>query len=270
VVTLHDLGLVTHPAYFGAAYPSLFKAHLRDLVRRRATVISVSRYTADQLRARVPGAQRLDVHVIAEGVAAVFLEPPDESAARERLARFELERPYFLCAGSVNPRKNLLKMLDAYESLVDVLPHDLVIAGAPGWDDERIWARLRRARAAGRVRFAGFVDDPELAALYRLADGLLFVSLFEGFGLPAAEAMSCGCPVIASNVTSLPEVVGDAGLLIDPTDTPALANALRRVGLDSSLRAEMAARGRERARRFRWSEAARATHALYRDVLERA
>ena len=102
----------------------------------------------------------------------------------------------------------------------------------------------------------------------RLADALLFVSLFEGFGLPAAEAMSCGCPVIAANVTSLPEVVGDAGLLVDPTDTSAIADAMHRVGEDPARRADLAERGRIRADRFRWSEAARSTRELYREVLQ--
>jgi glycosyltransferase involved in cell wall biosynthesis len=206
----------------------------------------------------------VEVDVIHEGVSETFLNPPAPALVEQMRAR--IGRPFFLTAGSFNPRKNLLRVCRAFAGLLERIPHSLVLVGSRGWDDEAVWEELGSPQLRGRVHPLGFVDDRELCALYAAADGLIFASLFEGFGLPAAEAMGAGCPVIAANATSLPEVVGKAGILVDPLDTAAIAAAMSRLAKEAGLRAELAAKGRERARMFSWSTACEGTTAVYREL----
>jgi glycosyltransferase involved in cell wall biosynthesis len=239
---------------------------MQDILARKMPLICVSRYAADEFRRAVGLGGKIEV--VHEGVADVFLQPPDPTLV-QRL-RERIGGPFFLTAGSFNPRKNLLRVCQAFASKLDELPHRLVLVGASGWDDGPIWQELGSERLRGRVHPLGFVDDRELAALYAAADGLIFASLFEGFGLPAVEAMGAGCPVVAARTTSLPEVVGDAGILVDPLDTGAIAAAMVRLANDGVLRAELAAKGRERARAFSWQKAREATCGVYRELAAKA
>ena len=266
VVTIHDIGLITHPHFFSPQYRWLFRGHMRDLLQRNARIIAVSRHTAEEFRRAFGSGLRVDV--VHEGVADVFLEPPEAVLVEQMRAR--IGAPFFLSAGSFNPRKNLLRVCRAFAAIADRVPHSLVLVGARGWDDDEVWAELDTPALRGRVHTLGFVADRELCALYAAADALVFASLFEGFGLPAVEAMGAGCPVIASNTTSLPEVVGDAGLLVDPVDTQAISSAMCRLASDAPLRADLSARGRERARQFSWARARDATCAVYRELARSA
>ncbi|MHB8619731.1 MAG: glycosyltransferase family 4 protein, partial [Chloroflexota bacterium] len=181
----------------------------------------------------------------------------DRQAAEQLLAGVDVPRPFILTVGTLEPRKNLARLLDAFSSLD--LPHHLVAAGARGWLYEDLEARLRRAGVVVLDR----VSDDQLVALYNLADLFVYPSLYEGFGLPPLEAMSCGTPVAASNRSSLPEVVGQAGLLFDPEDTAAIATALARLVGDHALRAELAEAGRLQAARFSWPDSAGRLKAVY-------
>jgi len=172
--------------------------------------------------------------------------------------------PYLLTVGTLQPRKNVEGVVQAFEALArDGAPHQLVVAGARGWRDEALAAKLRRSPAAARVRATGHVDDATLVALYRGAAAFVFPSRGEGFGLPPLEAMACGAPVVCSDRTSLPEVVGDAALLVDPDDAAAVAAALREA-LEPARADELRARGFARAAQFTWERCAEATVAAYR------
>ena len=143
------------------------------------------------------------------------------------------------------------------------MPHHLVIAGGKGWLWEGIFSAAEASGAAGQIRFLGYVPEEDLPALYSLADLFAFPTLYEGFGLPALEAMACGTAVVSSNVSSLPEVVGEAGMLVDPDDTEALAGAMAKVLGDEGLRWDLEQRGREQARKFSWRKSAEKLLALY-------
>ena len=268
VVTIHDIGLLTAPEYFSHSYPFLFRGHMRDLKNRQATVVCDSAYTADEFRTRVSDA--LDTHVVYLAPAQEFLvEPSEEDRTRIRTAH-QIDRPFFLSVGSVEPRKNLVRLIEAFGELLDVIPHELLLVGNPGWDDDAVFQTLRSEKWHGRARFLGPVSDEDLNVLYRLADGFSFASLFEGFGLPALEAMQCGCAVISSNTTSLPEVVGDGGILIDPTSTEDLSRALRKIATDAPFRHDLGARARARADSFSWRRTAEETLHVYEETLARA
>lgn len=182
------------------------------------------------------------------------------------LHRQGLVRPYVLAVGNLEPRKNLPGLLRAFARLAPEVPHDLVLVGAEGWLTGEIHATLDELRLGGRVRMTGFVEDADLPAWYGAADLFVYPSLYEGFGLPVLEAMACGAPVVTSNVSSLPEVAGDAALLVDPSDVDSIAEEMRRGLTDAALALDLRRRGQLRAADFTWDRTAEQTVAVYREV----
>jgi glycosyltransferase involved in cell wall biosynthesis len=194
--------------------------------------------------------------------------PLDPEAIRPALARYRVEPPYILYVGSLESRKNLPRLLEAYARLRELLPAwTLVIVGARKWKFTPIFETVRRLALEPHVHFTGFVEEADLPALYNGADLFAFPSLYEGFGLPVLEAMACGTPVVTSNTSSLPEVAGDAALLVDPTDVEAIAAAMARVLTDPALAQEMRGKGLAQASQFTWERTARETLAVYETVL---
>jgi glycosyltransferase involved in cell wall biosynthesis len=242
------------------------QATLPLAVRRARRLVAISQATADDLVARFPAAgPRTDVVLLAadERYAAAGDGPaPDAGFLRGA----GIDGPYVLGVGTLEPRKNLPRLIEAFASLPQDLRagRRLVLVGASGWDTDATTAAI--ARHGDVVRALGHVAEEDLPALYRGADVVACPSLYEGFGLPVLEAMAAGAPVLTSDRSSLPEVAGDAAVLVDPTDTAAIAAGLRRLLGDRALRERLAGLGRERARAFSWTRCARETLA----VLERA
>jgi glycosyltransferase involved in cell wall biosynthesis len=250
---IHDLSFRAHPEY----YPPAIAAYMRLLtglaIRRADIVVALSQFTREELARYYPSCTD-KVAVVYPGVRPEFVPDGDPAVDDAVLAGLHVQRPYLLAVGNIHPRKNLARLLAAWERLRD--------GGAPvpvmAWVGLDRWASgdlLSRARAAG-VKLLGFVDAAHLPALYRRAEALAYPSLYEGFGLPPLEAMACGTPVLAANTTSLPEAVGNAAVTADPTDVSALADGLARVLFDGSLRQELIAKGFVQAAQFRWEQAA--------------
>ena len=258
LLTVHDLSFLHCPEAF---VPAL-RRYLERVVPR--SIACADRVLADSAHTRSDivsflGVPPDKVEVLYSGVNARF-RPEGEPRERERLqARYGIGyQPYVLSVGTLQPRKNYLRLIRAFANLKPGTPKpepQLVIAGGRGWLYEDILSEA--ARHGDRVRILGFVDEGDLPALYRNAALFTLPSLYEGFGLPVLEAMACGVPVVCSNASSLPEVAGEAGLLVDPLDADGLTGAMRRVLEDSGLRREMIARGVAQAARFTWERAAR-------------
>ena len=265
VLTIHDLTLLLFPEWHPADRLALMAPALEPAVRRADHVITPSQATRNDVLKLLP-VDPERVSVVPEGVAPTFAPMPAADVAA-RLAPLGLRGgDYLLFLGTIEPRKNLLRLLEAVELAAPQIG-PLVVAGGRGWNDARIRAALARLAGAGRVRGLGYVPDDVKPALLAGARAFVYPSLYEGFGLPPLEAMACGTPVLTSSVASLPEVVGDAALLVDPEDVPALATALARIWREDPLRAELRARGLARARRFSWERTARLTLDVYRTVL---
>jgi glycosyltransferase involved in cell wall biosynthesis len=184
-----------------------------------------------------------------------------------------LPERFVLFLGTIEPRKNVARLIDAFGILVDSDPHGvpdlhLVIAGGRGWLYDHVLAQLERSNHRGRVHLVGYVPEEEKPWWYNAATIFCYPSLYEGFGLPPLEAMACGVPVIVSNASALPEVVGDAGITVPPNDTAALSEALRQLLADPELRLTLGDRGQARAKRFSWARAASQTAAVYYRALE--
>jgi glycosyltransferase involved in cell wall biosynthesis len=235
-------------------------------IERADAVIAVSDFTRREIEDVYPSA-RGKVHVVHHGVRPAVQPPADDAPAELP----PLPERFVLAVGTIEPRKNLGALLDAMRivrsdaKLSDVA---LVVVGGPGWLSDRLEQRLALEQTNGRVLRLGYVSDAALGALYRTAAAFAFPTLYEGFGLPALEAMAAGLPVVCSNVASLPEVVGDAALRVDEPLAEPLAGALRRVLSDDALAADLRRRGLERAAAFTWDQAARQTLDVYRRAAE--
>ena len=266
VLTVHDLIFEHLPqhhkllnrAYLGAAMP-LF-------CRRASAIIAVSEATKRDLVA-LYGLQPGRITVIPEAADPRFRPQPAEAVERVR-NRYGLPPRYVLAVGTIEPRKNLSRLVDACGPLMDEgLLDGLVLVGSLGWLYEGFLRHVEASPWRERVIRPGYVPDEDLPAVYAGAVAAAQPSLYEGFGLPVLEAMASGCPVCASDASSLPEVGGDAALYFDPNDTEAMTAALRALAADVDLRADMARRGIERAARYSWERTARETLALYERVI---
>lgn len=261
VVTLYDTAGFDHPEWMTRENAMHQRLVLAPVLRRATRVITSSAFGRDRITERI-GIPRERIDVVPLGVDAVFTPG---HADTETLRRLGAERPYVLAVGTLQPRKNLEAALDAFERMDTDLR--LVIAGSRGWSDDDLVRRVRASKAADRIVLTGRVGDEELADLYRGAECLVFPSRYEGFGLPPLEAMACGTPVVAAHAASLPEVLGDAALLVDPDDPAALAAAVSEA---IARRDELVQRGRAHAARFTWARAADAVVATYDAALAMA
>lgn len=269
VATIHDLAYARIPDCAEPKNAAFLNAEVpRTLARIRMALVD-SEFTKREL-AEVYGYPAERVRVTHLGVDGRFSRrPPDEIEAARR--RHGLPQEFILCVATIEPRKNLGTLLEAYRLLREgggeVPP--LVLVGGDGWrnETERIERTIAAPDLAGAVRRIRYLGHDELPAVYSAARLFVFPALYEGFGLPPLEAMACGTPVICSDRTSLPEVVGDAGILLDPLDTRALASAMERVFTDAALRDRMSRAGLERAKLFPWRRTAEETLAAYRELL---
>jgi glycosyltransferase involved in cell wall biosynthesis len=260
VVTVHDLAFRLFPSMYPPAWRMLFRAGTRRAVRRADAIIADSRTTATDL-VRLTRADPRRVHVVP--LAASLPSAGDDP--EPILRRLKVPRPYVLYSGTLEPRKNLVRLVRAYRRLALRLPHALVLAGPVGWRSQRLHTELA-VHGPGRVVLTGPLGPADLDAVYRGAVALCYPSLYEGFGLPIVEAMGRGIPTITSTVSSMPEVAGQAAVLVDPRSTREIAAALERVLTDSEEAQRLAALGRERARLFTWERTARMTLDVYEAV----
>lgn len=268
VVTIHDCIHLMFPQYLPNRFAWLYaRAFLWSAAHRSARVLTVSEASKrDILRFYDIPPEKIEV--IPNAIDDRFgIPPPEEEIVRVR-ERYQLQRPFILYVGNIKPHKNLDRLIEAFALLRgEGFEHlSLLIIG----DEISRYPRLRRTvqrhKLQKHVRFLGFVPDQTLAVLYRLASVFVFPSLYEGFGLPPLEAMASGTPVVTSNVSSLPEVVGDAAVLIDPYDPAAIAGGVREVLTDPDLRAALVAKGLARARAFSWEQSVRRIREIYGQV----
>lgn len=267
VATIHDLTPMRFP-HWHTPYQRLVAKYLPKSVERSDLLIADSRSTADDLISylQVPASK---IRVVPLAAAAHFYEPPSAEALLAVRGNYGLTGSYFLFVGTLEPRKNLGTLLLAYQKLPAEVQklHPLVLVGSRGWEDERL---LTTIDALPNVKWLGRVPDAELPALMAGALAFVYPSYFEGFGLPVLEAMAAGCPVVTSNVSSLPEVTGTgaeaAALLVHPDDVAGLTAAMHHLASDEDLRADLKSRGLARARLFSWEQAAEQTLAVYREL----
>lgn len=271
VVTILDLSFLRFPQSFNEVNRWYLDLFTRLSVRRARRIIAISASTRDDL-VKLLGVPPSKVDVVHLGVEEIFR--PIDSRARLEAFRHQrgLPEQFIFFLGTLEPRKNALRLVEAYASLKrrGALPHKLVLGGAKGWLYGQVFARVEEMGLKDDVIFPGYILLEELPLWYNCATVMVYPSLYEGFGLPPLEAMACGTPVIVSGCSALPEVVGEAGLLVDPLDVASLSEAIARVLGNGSLRQELSSKGIARARQFSWRETAQRTQRVYHDSCERA
>jgi glycosyltransferase involved in cell wall biosynthesis len=263
VLTVHDLIFERYPQHHTWRNMLYLRAAMPRYVAAATAIIAVSQQTKADL-VELYGAPAEKIHVVYEGIDAAFAPAPAAEMARVR-TRYSPERPYLLMVGTLEPRKNHAAALHALARLkAHGFPHRRLVVGGQGWRFAPIQRLVADLGLAGDVAFTGYVPLADLPPLYTGADCVLLPSLYEGFGFPVLEAMACAAPVVCSNASSLPEVAGDAALLVPPTDAQALADAVALILTQPALAAALRQRGLQQAARFRWETCAAQTVAVYR------
>ena len=263
VVTVHDLAFDRYPGLFPRAWRAMYRLGLRAAVRRADAIVTPSRTTAEDVLSRTkvdPG----KLHVVPEAAAL----PSSDVDVGETLSRLKVRPPYVLFVGTIEPRKNLVRLVRAYRRVAATgVPHTMVLAGPLGWHHESLMRELA-LEGPGEIVMTGALAPGELDAVYRAAEAFVYPSVYEGFGLPVLEAMSRGVPVVASATSSLPEVTGDAALGVNPRSVREIAAAITSLVGDVALAERLAEAGRRQAERFSWDETARMTLEVYERALD--
>lgn len=268
IVTIHDCIHLMFPEYLPGRLAHVYaQVSFWIAANRSARVLTVSEASKrDILRFFPIPSEKVDV--IYNAIDDRFSEPPDPVQLDRVRERYQLHDRFLLYSGNVKPHKNVERVIDAFARLRSDGAADikLLITGSEISRYATIRRAVHRYNLHKHVRFLGFLTADTLAALYHLADAFVFPSLYEGFGLPPLEAMACGTPVLTSNVSSLPEVVGDAALLVDPRDPDAIAHGMHQILTDEPTRERLIARGRHRAASFSWETSVQRVLQIYREV----
>lgn len=268
VVTVYDLSFARYPQSFNTANRLYLNWAVQHSIRRADRIIAISESTKRDL-VTLFGAAPQNISVVYCGFDPAFSSPYDRAEIDALRARRHLPEHFILFVSTIEPRKNIVRLVRAFAHAKRAarLPHHLVLVGARGWKYAEVEAAIEQEEITNDVTLAGYVPQEELPCWYRAADLFVYPSLYEGFGLPPLEAMASGTPVVTSNASSLPEVVGDAALVVAPEDEAALADAIIRGVSDRALRDELKARGFAQANKFSWERSARETVEVYQAVL---
>jgi glycosyltransferase involved in cell wall biosynthesis len=269
VATIHDLSYEHFPELFTARERFFFKRTILHTARQAAAVLTGSEYSRQDI-AQTYHVPPEKVIVTPYGFNQAFQPVRDSIKIEAIKKKYQIEQAYLLTVGNLQPRKNLPRLIRAYTRLreqVDDFHHQLVIVGKKAWLFEPVLREARHSRYVTDIIFTDYVPEEDLPILYSGATVFVYPSLFEGFGLPVLEAMACGAPVITSNTSSLPEVVGDAGIMIDPHDEQALAVAIQRIVADARRRAHLSEQGLQQAQKFSWRRTAELTLRTYEAIV---
>ncbi|MBI5753955.1 glycosyltransferase family 4 protein [Candidatus Peregrinibacteria bacterium] len=256
VLTVHDLVAFLYPNTHNKKATIIEKVLLRHALRRAAHVCAVSENTRNDILQRFHyDPKKIDVISCAAGEE---FQPIQPEKLKDFIMKTNLPENFFLAVGTLEPRKNYLNLIKAFKEISDRFPeYYLVIVGKNGWDYEEIHAAVKENYLNKKVHFLGYLSNKSLVNLYSLARALVFPSFYEGFGMPPLEAMQCGCPVIASHTSSLPEVAGDAALLVSPESHRQIAEAMLKIIKDPALAIHLHEKGLQQAKKFSWEKSAK-------------
>ncbi|MFP4460265.1 MAG: glycosyltransferase family 4 protein [Candidatus Zixiibacteriota bacterium] len=262
IVTIHDMSAILFPKQHTFIH-RLSQKMLYPSANSANAIICVSSSTAADLIKLKPGLEN-KIHTIHSGIEKRF--SPDIRDDRIS-SKYNLPDKFILFLGTLEPRKNLNGLLRAFSKIRNKIPHRLVIAGGIGWKNSTIFDELDRLGIKNYVHFPGYIDDKDLPSLYRSASIFVYPSFYEGFGLPPLEAMACGIPTITSNISSMPEIAGEAAMQVDPHSADSLADAILQIAQNPELATNLAHKGIKKAQEFTWDKTAQKTVEIYKSLL---
>lgn len=265
MTAIHDLTYLRYPETMDGKNLRRIQKGIEYSIQRSSRILTISQFSKGELMELldIPG-ERISVVYTAPSL------PPGSADFEECVRKWGLKRPYLLYVGTIEPRKNLVRLLKAFDLLKsrEGIPHQLVLAGGRGWRDEEIMETAKAIRHSDDVIFTGYVSAEEKNTLYQNAEVFVFPSLYEGFGIPPLEAMMLGCPVVCANAASLPEAVGDAAELVDPLEVESIAGGILRMLSNQTHRTDLVERGRRHAAKFTWEESAEELTQICKEILE--
>lgn len=270
IVTIHDLCYHRYPQYFSTGSRWLKRLNTPRSIHRASAIITVSDFSRRELAELFPETVKKRIYVVNPGLKDSGSQPSDAVDERTVLARYGIQGSYVLYVGTLEPRKNITSLVRSMAALWNVgklTSTHLVLAGGKGWIYENIFQTIHELGVSDKVVHTGYVNESDLPIVYRHAQAFVYPSYYEGFGMPPLEAMAQGTPVITSDQASLPEAVGDAALLVPPSDEGQLSHAIERVCTETDLRMELIGRGNKRAAMFTWSKAAEKVLGIYEETL---
>lgn len=265
VITIHDLAYLDAPQFITPAYKTWQESQTRMWARKADGMVANSNYTKKRIIDAL-GVEESKIVVAAPGIGDEF-KPLGEKEHQRVRDGYGIKKPFILYLGTIDPRKNISLLINAFARLKDATGLNLVIAGKKGWMYEKLSAEVESLGLTSEVIFTGYVPDEDRPVLYSAAEIFVYPSFFEGFGIPVVEAQACGAPVITSNVSALPEAAGEAAILINPDSTEELKDALEKLLASAKLRGSLREKGFVNARKFRWDRSAKKVLSLF-DRLE--
>lgn len=266
LLTIYDLSYIYYPESYTFFNRLYYKLLLKHSINSANRIITISKAAKKEIMSEfnVPDKK---IEIIYPGFDDSFGQFNKDAAKEFIRKNYSIASPFFVFVGSLIPRKNLVRVIEAMNKLKSTLPnHKLVVVGKKGWLYDEIFETVNRLKLTDTVIFTSYVQEQDLPFFYNAADALVFASLHEGFGIPLLEAMACGCPVITSNKSSMPEVAGDAALFVNPLDVTDISNAMRKIATDQSIRKELIAKGLQRVKLFSWDTAGEQLSKVYAQV----
>ncbi|MDD4892787.1 MAG: glycosyltransferase family 1 protein [Candidatus Rickettsiella isopodorum] len=268
IVIIHDLLHIMDPKVYNRFDSFYMQLAIPFSVKKADIVVTVSENTKKDLL-KITGINEKKIHVIHEAADEKYRVIQNHNEAkRQLLHKYHITSPFLLYVGSLSPRKNIPCLIKAFEILnkTNNVPRQLVLAGGKSWKEKEILRLIRISPQSKNINLTGFITDDDLPLIYNQAELFIYPSLYEGFGLPILEAMACGCPVVSSNSSSLPEVAGDAALYFDPTNEHELVNKLCAVAANDELKKNLITRGLVRAKQFKWEYVAQSIIKIYHEL----
>jgi glycosyltransferase involved in cell wall biosynthesis len=266
ILTVHDLVAFHFPTRHNKKATIVEKLFLKRALKKANTVLSVSDNTKKDLLDKFNFLEKNNIHTIYCSASEKF-KPLDASELKEFAKKTKLPQKFFLAVGTIEPRKNYKKLIQAFKRISDHYPnYHLIVVGKEGWQYEEVYDEICAHYLQKKVHFLGYLSNKSLVSLYNLAQALVFPSIYEGFGIPPLEAMKCGCPVISSQVSSIPEVVGDAAILIDPENEEVIARAMERIICAPKEVIRLREKGILQSKKFSWEKSAKRLLALYTKI----
>lgn len=269
VVTIHDLSIFIYPQHHTEANYQFVTRNVHQAARQASFIIADSENTKREIRRFLHfPEEKIEVVYLAAG--DIFNRKCSGDSLSQIKDKYKIKKGYFLSVGSMEPRKNLGRALVAFKALIEMkkVDYQFVITGGKGWKNEAFYNLIRKLDIDEHLVFTGYVPEEDLPALYQGADVFVYPSLYEGFGLPVLEAMASGIPVITSNTSSLPEVAGDAAILVNPMEVFEIYEAMEALATKPQLREELKVKGQEQSRRFSWEKTALETLEIYKKMFE--
>ncbi len=265
ITTIHDLAFLENPDWFPIHYQWFYRKRVEETIKFSQRIITDSHFSANEIQ-KYYGIGKNVIDVIYLGVSDFFKPQPQEQIKLVK-QKYNLPEKYILYAGTLEPRKNLHSLINAWSSIADKIQHNLVIVGRTGWKTHLIEEAIQKSKYSNRIHRLGYITDTDFPVIISGADIFVYISFYEGFGLPLLEAMACGTPIISSHYGSIPEILGNNALLVDPYNTEQIAETIYLLCKDDEKRQLLAREGILHATKFTWSKTAQETIETYKKCL---